>query len=175
MRSRLTMFVLLGIFSVLTFPSQSVGDVIHACKNNHSGTLRVVDDASDCRASETTLSWNTEGPQGPPGEPGAPGEPGEPGPPGPPGGFDLTRLYVVTCPETIDCQCEDLGGRNFISGSVECPLNSATNTQTYVHVARYLEEYEMFEAICTTAQIDPPIASYVTPEFITLICYDNSE
>jgi hypothetical protein len=165
MRSHLIIFVILGTLTFLTFPGQSDGDVINACKNDRNGILRVVDDAADCRGSETPLSWNTEGPQG---------EQGEQGPPGPPGGFDVNRLYVVTCEDSIYCQCEDRGGRHFISGTVVCDM-TVIATQTSLHVTNYHEGIETFEAVCTSAQIEPPIASYHTPQSINLICYDDSE
>jgi hypothetical protein len=159
------MFTIFGILTFLTFPGQSDGDVINACKNDHSGVLRVVDDVTECRGSETPLSWNTEGPQGPQGEQGPPG----------PNGFDVNRLYVVTCEYSVECQCDDRGGRNFISGTVDCPLREDTSTQTYLHVTSYFEETEIFEAVCTSAQYEPPFSSYHTPESIKLICYDDSE
>ncbi len=163
MRSHLMMFVILGLLTFLTFPGQSDGDVINACKNNASGTIRVVDDVADCRPSESPLSWNTEGPQG------------EQGPPGPAGGFDVSRLYVVTCEDSTECQCEDRGGRHFISGTVVCDKWSATNTETSLYLTNYWEDTETFEAVCTCAQIEPPISCYATPRSINLICYDNSE
>lgn len=167
MRSYLIMPVIFGIVTLLAFPGQSNGDVINACKNNHNGTLRVVDDASDCRGSESPLSWNTEGPQG---------DPGEQGPPGPAGGFDVTKLYVVKCYYSTDCHCdeEDLGGRYFISGTVECPMTD-NETQSYLHLANYIESTGEFEAFCTHAEYTLGNSSYVPPESITLICYDNSE
>lgn len=168
MRSHLIMFVILGILTFLTFPGQSDGDIINACKNNRNGILRVVDDDADCRRSETPLSWNTEGPQG------EQGEQGEQGPPGPPGGFDVNRLYVVTCEDNVYCQCEDRGGRHFISGTVVCDLTHIS-TQTSLYVTNYHEGMETFEAVCTCAQQEPPIACVATPRSITLICYDNNE
>lgn len=54
--------------------------VITACKKNSTGAARIVDDASQCKSTETALSWNTEGPPGPPG----------------PGGGSLSRLEYVT-------------------------------------------------------------------------------
>ena len=42
--------------------------VIHGCRNNGSGGLRVIDSANaSCTAAETPLNWNQTGPQGPPG------------------------------------------------------------------------------------------------------------
>ena len=164
-RSHLTMVIILGILTVLILPCNSEGDVINACKNDRNGNLRVVDDPADCRSSETLLSWNTEGLQG---------EPGVPGPPGPPDGFDVSRLYVVTCDESILCQCEDRGGRHFISGTAVCPMTD-NGTQSYLHVTNYIEETEAFEAVCTAAVYTESLFSIYTPVSIKLICYDNSE
>lgn len=46
--------------------------VIRGCYKN-GGNLRVVESASDCKQSETAISWSQEGPAGPPGPPGPPG------------------------------------------------------------------------------------------------------
>jgi hypothetical protein len=58
--------------------------VIHACVGV-LGVVRIVSAATECRPSETAISWNQQGPAGAPGAPGAPGDPGAPGPQGPPG------------------------------------------------------------------------------------------
>jgi hypothetical protein len=168
MRSYLIIFLLLGIFTFLAFPGQSDADVINACKNDRSGIIKIVDDIADCRGSETPLSWNTEGPQG------EQGEPGTPGPPGPPGGFDVNRLYVVTCDADSQCQCEDRGGMHFISGTVNCG-KCATNTEASLYTTTYLENIRTFEAFCNCADLDPPVQHYTIPLSIQLICYDNSE
>jgi hypothetical protein len=161
--------VMLAIFVLPVFTGQSNADVINACKNDRSGILRIVDDVDDCRSSETPLSWNTEGPQG------EQGPTGPQGPPGPPGGFDVNRLYVVTCDGTIDCQCEDRGGRHFISATVVCSKLHPEEIEASLYLTNYFEDTETFEAVCTHAQLDPPIQSYATPSSISLICYDNSE
>ena len=46
------------------------GGVIRACYAKHSGDLRVVDSAKDCRRTEKAIAWNQKGPAGPPGPPG---------------------------------------------------------------------------------------------------------
>ena len=60
------------------------GGVIHACYQNLSGALRVIDtDAGDaCHSSETALNFNQTGPQGPKGDQGDQGVQGEQGPRG---------------------------------------------------------------------------------------------
>ena len=168
MRSHFITFVILGVFTFLAFPGLCDADVINACKNNRNGALRVVDDVADCRTSETPLSWNTEGPQG------EQGEPGTPGPPGPTGGLDVSRLYVVTCDEESQCQCENRGVRHYISGTVNCGL-CENNTQASLSTTKYLESLETFEAFCNCADLSPPVSHYTIPLSIQLICYDNSE
>jgi hypothetical protein len=62
----------------------TASSVITACKQEATGAIRIVDDASQCRPQEVPITWNTEGPQGPP------------GPPGPPGGGELSKLEYVS-------------------------------------------------------------------------------
>ena len=67
---------------------QQEGDVIVACQKRKTGLLRVVRDASACRAAERVLRWNVRGPAGPAGPAGPQGPAGPAGaagPPGPPG------------------------------------------------------------------------------------------
>ena len=168
MRSYIIIFVILGIFTFLAFSGQSYADVINACKNDRSGIIRIVDDVADCRGSETPLSWNTEGPQG------EPGPPGPQGPPGSPGGFNVTRLYIVTCDTNFECQCEDRGGRHFISATVNCGLCD-NSTEASLYTTAYLENTETFEAFCNCADYDAGIANPTVPSSIQLICYDNGE
>jgi len=70
--------------------------VIHGCRNNTFGLVRVIDTANGqpCLASETPLDWNKTGPAGAPGDQGptgdqgpagAKGPTGDPGPAGPKG------------------------------------------------------------------------------------------
>ena len=70
----------------------SSSDVVHACVNNTTGVVRIVDPSrsgnlGNCISSpallrETAMTWNVEGPAGAPGLPGAPGAPGAKGDPG---------------------------------------------------------------------------------------------
>jgi len=69
--------VVVSLF-VLLLGSASAAQVINACAKA-SGALRVVAASTDCKANETPLSWNQQGPQGEPGPAGEPGLPGEPG------------------------------------------------------------------------------------------------
>src|SRR5207245_1033561 len=47
--------------------------VIYACKNKSSGALRVVAEGVACKATESPLSWNQQGPTGPTGAAGPAG------------------------------------------------------------------------------------------------------
>lgn len=66
-----------------------VNGVIHACYTKSGGSLRVIDDSvTNCKSTETSLSWNVQGvmgPQGPAGPPGIQGPPGVQGAQGPQG------------------------------------------------------------------------------------------
>jgi hypothetical protein len=55
---------------------------IHACVSRSKGTVRVVDEHSDCARGEYALAWNIEGEQGPPGPAGPQGDTGSQGPQG---------------------------------------------------------------------------------------------
>jgi hypothetical protein len=48
------------------------GGAIHACYSKSGGALRVIDDSvTNCKAAETSLTWNVTGPPGPPGPAGS--------------------------------------------------------------------------------------------------------
>jgi hypothetical protein len=70
-----------GTVALASIPDSA--GVIHGCRNNKDGSLRIIDtDAGQtCKSSETALPWNQTGPQGPA------------GPAGPPG---LSNVHVVT-------------------------------------------------------------------------------
>jgi len=67
------------------------GGIIHACYRTPVGHLRLVDTDAQCRAGETTLSWDHNGqsgpagPTGPTGDTGPAGAKGSQGDPGSPG------------------------------------------------------------------------------------------
>jgi hypothetical protein len=62
--------------------------IIQACYSQTRGTLRLVNEASECKPRESSIAWmraneqTARGQQGPPGPPGPPGRPGLSGPPG---------------------------------------------------------------------------------------------
>ena len=83
----------------------TASEVITACKTVMGGTVRLVDDASDCRSREVAVSWNVEGP---------------PGPPGPAGGVSKLE-YVTAGPDTAAQQAvEAVCGQNLyvVGGAV---------------------------------------------------------
>ncbi len=60
--------------------------VITGCYSKAGGTLRVIDPSlTSCKSSETTLTWNVQGPPGATGATGATGPAGPEGPAGPAG------------------------------------------------------------------------------------------
>jgi type VI secretion system secreted protein Hcp len=58
---------------------------IDGCYSQANGSLRVVENADECRKSETAIKWNQRGPAGPQGIPGPAGPKGDAGPAGPAG------------------------------------------------------------------------------------------
>lgn len=74
---------LAGGVAYATIPSNNV---IDACYTRSGGTLRVIDaTVTTCKASETSLAWNVQGPQGATGATGPQGPAGPAGPAGPQG------------------------------------------------------------------------------------------
>lgn len=67
-----------------TIPDSS--GVVHGCYAKSGGSVRVVDTSVDaCKANETALDWNVQGPPGPQGPQGPQGQAGPTGPQGPAG------------------------------------------------------------------------------------------
>lgn len=88
--------------------------VISACRSTSSGALRVPSPGSACKATETPLQWNVEGPPGAPGPVGAlgpvgpagvqglPGPVGPAGPAGPTGRFEsISQLAGAACTTSV--------------------------------------------------------------------------
>jgi hypothetical protein len=59
--------------------------VINACVNDTNGNMRAVDDPSECREHEHSVTWNMSGPPGATGPRGPTGATGATGPTGPTG------------------------------------------------------------------------------------------
>src|SRR4051812_35120390 len=57
---------------------------INACAKK-DGQLRLLPAGGACKADESGVQWNVQGPQGDPGAPGAPGQKGDKGDQGPAG------------------------------------------------------------------------------------------
>ncbi len=55
---------------------EAADEVVQACRHPNGGWVRIVSDASRCRAKEQAISWNVAGPAGPEGPPGPKGDPG---------------------------------------------------------------------------------------------------
>jgi len=85
-RLRLLISVTLVTIGATRSIAQATQDtVVVACRRNDSGALRQVAKASDCKTTETAVSWNITGPAGPAGPVGAGGVAGPQGPQGPMG------------------------------------------------------------------------------------------
>lgn len=94
MTIEVTIVIFLTVLIVAGFTQLGDAATIYGCVKNKDGDLRIVSAPSQCVKTETTISWNSIGPQGPPGQNGtnglngtngAPGAPGAQGPQGPPG------------------------------------------------------------------------------------------
>lgn len=84
----------LGILAGAAIVSAAPGDdgFIHACRNNLSGSIRVLNASGPCFGWETPVSWSADGsgPTGPTGPTGATGGTGPSGPSGPTGATGST-------------------------------------------------------------------------------------
>ena len=122
MGKRLVIIIIIGIVSALTMvtANQSSAQTIHGCIKKSNGGLRVVSDSSQCKKTETPLSWNQGGSLGPKGDKGDPGATGprgpqgEVGPQGPQGrqgipgtSFDLSKMYVNETRDYNYAWCND--------------------------------------------------------------------
>jgi hypothetical protein len=66
--------LLMGVGAVVAYASIPGPDgVIHGCRKNSDGSLRVIDSAASCPSGWTALNWSQTGPQGPAGVPGISG------------------------------------------------------------------------------------------------------
>src|SRR5262245_62098219 len=65
----LAMVLVVGGIAYATIPDS--GGAIHGCYAKSGGSLRVIDaSVTNCKSTETALSWNQAGQQGLPGPPG---------------------------------------------------------------------------------------------------------
>jgi hypothetical protein len=121
--SAAVVLVMAGVVAYASIPDAN--GIIHACYKRSSGTLRIIENAEQCRENETSLTWNQTGPQGPAGvvgpaglqgPAGPQGQEGPPGPEGPQG------------PPGRSGQLTTLSGSGFVS--IPC---SNTNETAPVH------------------------------------------
>jgi hypothetical protein len=122
MRSKILVALAIATVAVAGAALAAIPDrdgVIHACRNVHSGAVRIVAKASACRSGERALAWNQRGaagPTGPAGPAGPQGAAGAQGPQGPAGAglasFDSLAGLGCTIGEqagTISIDYDDAG------------------------------------------------------------------
>lgn len=115
----------IGLLAVgVAYATIPANNVITACYTKSGGTLRVIDPAvTNCKASETLLTWNVAGavgPAGPAGPPGATGDPGPVGPQGPAG------------PQGLQGEQGDAGTSDAYVGPLISSTNISDGTQVEV-------------------------------------------
>jgi hypothetical protein len=102
----------------LALATDENGTVYHACVNNGSGTIKMIDETGTCSNNEQRVVWNQKGPKGDPGEKGAKGDTGPEGPRGEPA--DVTALENrVQALETQVATLQSQVGRIFPTLSIE--------------------------------------------------------
>ena len=94
--------VLALVMGLAGFAIANNGDMIYACVNDKSGTVKIVDAETVCAEKSTLLSWNQQGSDGLDGTDGAPGI----------SGYE----QVVQTKMLYDAQVGD-----FITAGVACP------------------------------------------------------
>jgi type VI secretion system secreted protein Hcp len=84
-----------GAVALAAIPGED--GTIQGCYSRVTGSLRVAENADDCRTFETPIAWNQRGPKGDPGIPGPAGPKGDTGaqgPAGPPGASGDSAIVV---------------------------------------------------------------------------------
>jgi hypothetical protein len=85
-------------------PAESSGEVVHACVNDTNGNMRNVEDPSECREHEHSISWSMSGADGATGPTGPTGPTGATGPTGQSGiGEGSPCAGDGDCPATQHC------------------------------------------------------------------------
>src|SRR5262249_49727039 len=111
---------------------------IHACVDDKSGAVRIVNDGDDCRSKEHAVSWNRRGPAGPAGAvgpagpigpTGAAGERGAPGPGGHEGPVRPQRPPGAPGAAGDSCTGTPGGGIHVI-GQLTLKFDTATETHS---------------------------------------------
>jgi hypothetical protein len=103
--------VLALVMGLAGFAIANNGDVIYACVNNNSGTVKIVDAETVCAENSTLLSWNQQGVPGTDGTDGTDGTEGTDGAPGISGYEQVVQTEML-----VDAQVGD-----FITAGVACP------------------------------------------------------
>ncbi len=71
--------LVVAVIGIWTY-SQAVGNEVNSCVNNKTGAVRILNFLSgQCSKTETSLTWNIQGPKGDKGDKGDPGAPGASG------------------------------------------------------------------------------------------------
>jgi len=79
------------------------GGVVHGCYTKSGGALRVIDDSvTNCKSTETSLTWNQTGPKGSTGARGVTGDTGATGPAGSAGASGYQVVVVDSSNDTSD-------------------------------------------------------------------------
>ena len=102
-----------------------VTHVIHACYNNSSGTIKLVNTGQPCHHDETAIQWNQTGPAG------AAGPAGPAGPPGPSGlsGYEQkSNKVVLAAGATVQVSVKCSAGKKVLGGGFDI------ETPTFVKV-----------------------------------------
>jgi hypothetical protein len=99
----------IAILLVSGFQCYAQGKIIHGCSQKSDGQLRIVNNISSCRPSESSISWNVEGPTGPQGPIGPQGPQGLPAPQGSmakeeqiPRVYDAKEQFLGILPQDLD-------------------------------------------------------------------------
>ena len=137
-------FLLAAMLSMsgVMYVSAHGGDVtlIHACVNNHNGSVRIVSPTTACDANrETALDWSIQGPKGDKGDVGPAGPQGPQWPAGERGFYTNTLSITVPVgnPGTAIPTCA--AGDQAISGGVDGLL---MGDLSYVMKESYVVFYE---------------------------------
>ena len=116
---------LLALVFVATARAGS-SDTVNACVNNASGELRIVGATDTCKANETLVTWNQQGPTGPQGPQGATGAQGEPGatgatgPQGPAGANGVSGFVGIANDFTVGTAASYLPDGSVVTRNVDC-------------------------------------------------------
>ncbi len=100
MKNSFVVILCASFLAIVTLSVPCQAETFYACIHKETGLTRIVTSTSECRTTETAVSWNTVGPQGPM---------GPAGPAGPAGGRSFTSS-VVSNTEVQACGAGELEG-----------------------------------------------------------------